>query len=177
MRQRLGIVVLSALVVMTGAYAIADDSNQGPPPHWPTVEGPLALLSPDGDTYLVDLDNEDNAGSGSPDHDMGSLQSPTCIYNDDVKHPIEFNIDVTGALPTTSAALLLEAWDVDLSSGEVDEVYFNGTLIGTLTGASNQFSTTVLTVPLASVVSGENFVQVQVDVNNIHDWCVGLPRV
>jgi hypothetical protein len=176
LRKRLVIIGVCALFATAAGIAVADDSNQGPPPSWPTAEGPLALLSPNGDTYLVDTDNEDNAGSGSPDHDMGSLQSPSCIYNDDPKHPIEFNINVSGALPTTSAALLIEAWDVDESSGEVDEVYFNGTLVGTLTGADNQFSTTVLTIPLADVVAGDNLVQVQVDVNNVHDWCVGIPR-
>lgn len=122
-------------------------------------------------TYLVTDDNENNGRTGTPDGDWD-----TCVWNEDANHPIEFTVPVNGPLPTASAKLLLLCNDVDETSGEVDEVYFNGHLLGTLTGANNQNSTTVFTIPnLSWVVPGNNYVEIHVDVNNpppLSEWCV-----
>jgi hypothetical protein len=136
---------------------------------------PFAAMAPNGDTYITDTDNENNAHTGAPDGDMGGA-SPPCLFNDDTIHPIEFNIFLTGPLPTTSAQLFIEAYDVDETSGEDDQVYVNGTLVGTLTGADSTWSTTVLNVPLAVVQAGANLIEIQVDIHNVHTWCVSVAR-
>lgn len=123
-------------------------------------------------TYVVTDDNENNARTGAPDGDWH-----TCVFNDDPNHPIEFNLPVTGALPLTSAKLLLLCNDVDETSGEVDEVYFNGHLLGTLTGANNQDSTTLFTISdLSWVLAGNNFVEILVDRQGVGNWCVELKQ-
>ena len=123
-------------------------------------------------TYVLTDDNENNARTGTPDGDWH-----TCVFNDDSNHPIEFNMPVTGPLPTYDAKLLLLCNDVDETSGEVDQVYFNGHLLGTLTGANNQDSTTVFTIPnLSWVLPGNNFVQILVDINGVGNWCVELKQ-
>ncbi|MEW6756902.1 MAG: VWA domain-containing protein [Acidobacteriota bacterium] len=122
-------------------------------------------------TYIVTDDNENNARTGTPDGDWN-----TCVWNSDGNHPIEFNVPVTGALPAASAKLLLLCNDVDETSGEVDEVYFNGHLLGTLTGANNQDSTTVFTIPnLSWVLAGNNYVEIHVDVDDT-GWCVYMKQ-
>lgn len=90
-----------------------------------------------GGTYYTDTDNENNAGTGVADNDMDVTVSRGAGI-----HPIEFNIDVNGPLPTTSAFLTIRANDVDEEQGEIDDVYFNGQFIGYLGGANNVQSTT-----------------------------------
>lgn len=161
--------ILSPLLFV--AAAAANDHGQAPAPPAP----PLATaFAPTGDTYLVDTDNENNAGTGAADGDMGAA-SPGCLYNGDPRHPIEFNIFVTGALPTTSAVLLLETWDVDFSSGELDEVFFNNVSLGYATGANGQWSNSTFNLPLGLVVSGKNTVRMMVDVNS-DGWCTWIAR-
>ena len=71
-------------------------------------------------------------GTGAADGDMDAS-----IGNSDGRHPIEFDITVApGDVPTSSAALTIRAFDVDEEQGEVDEVYVNGQLLGTLSGAN-----------------------------------------
>ncbi len=110
-----------------------------------------------GDTYLTSTDNEDNLGNGVADNDLD-----VDIVNTDGNHPIEFNIDVTGALPNDTAYLAINANDVDEEIGEDNEVYFNGALIGSLAGVDSLDSTTVFAVPLNQVGFGDNLVQVNV---------------
>lgn len=112
-------------------------------------------------------DNENNAGSATGDCDMDSY-----VFNTDSISPIEFTINVPNASGITSADLLLLNWDVDETSGEVDEVYFNGHYAGTLTGADNTWSTTALTLNPAWLVTGDNNVRIEIDVTNIHYWTV-----
>jgi hypothetical protein len=114
-----------------------------------------------GGVYYTDTDNEDNAGSGVADNDMD-----VSVGRGDANHPIEFNIDVSGDLPTTSAVLTVRANDVDEEQGEIDNIYFNGTLLEKLTGTNNTWSTTAFTLDPALVVSGNNQVQVDVDVED-----------
>src|SRR5262245_63873350 len=91
-------------------------------------------------TYYTNSDNENNANTHVADNDMDvSLGRSSGI------HPIEFNIDVT-TLPMSSAVLTMYNLDVDEEQGEIDEVYFNGHLLGHLTGADGVWSVTSFAV-------------------------------
>lgn len=138
----------------------------------PAGTTPMAVMA--ADSYLVTTDNEDNAGTQTPDHDMGDTSGGTCFYNTDAVHPLEFNFDVTGALPTTSAELFIRAWDIDETQGEIDEVFLNGTSLGYLTGADSEWSTTLFNVSPALIQPGLNLVQVMVDINNSGSWCASI---
>jgi hypothetical protein len=114
-----------------------------------------------GGTFYTNTDNENNAGTGVADNDMDVL-----LGNADPEHPIEFNIAVT-SLPTTSAVLTLRAYDVDEESGEQDDVYLNGVLLGSLSGANNVWNATTFVIDLVAhpnlLLIGDNRVTVQVD--------------
>lgn len=125
-----------------------------------------ALLPPvtavAGATVFTNTDNENNANTGVADNDMD-----TVVGSASGIHPIEFRIDNVPAAPTTSAVLTLRAFDVDEEQGEVDEVYLNNVLIGTLSGANNVWNATAITIDLAAhpnlIVPGSNLVRVMVD--------------
>ena len=129
----------------------------------------LALLVPcasafAGATYVTDTDNENNAGTGVADGDMD-----TSISASSGVHPIEFNIDVSGALPTTSAYLTIRGNDIDENTGpgggsssEIDDVYFNGHKLGYLTGENQKWSTSAFSFDPAWVVPGKNKVEIQI---------------
>ncbi|MCU0305976.1 MAG: hypothetical protein MUC56_18125 [Thermoanaerobaculales bacterium] len=128
-------------------------------------------------TYVVTSDNDNNAYSGSPDGDWGY-----CLYNDDPKHPIEFHFDVSES-SISSAQLLLLCHDVDQNTTpgnpEIDKVYVNGSYLGNLTGANDEDSTTIFTVPSASVGPGRNRVRIDVNTNpgsQPDDWCVEIKQ-
>jgi len=109
------------------------------------------------------IDNENNANTHVADGDMDLY-----LYNSNSVHPIEFDIFVSN-MAFTSAQLSILAYDIDETSGEIDRVAFNGVTVGYLTGANNQWSTTVLDINPALVnpgPSGVNLVQVFVDINN-----------
>ena len=116
-------------------------------------------------------DNQDNAGSGVGDCDMDVY-----LFNDSPIQPIEFTINIPDASGVSAVDLLLLNWDIDESSGEVDEVYFNGNFAGTLTGADNTWSTTALALDPAWIATGDNnLVRVDIDVNNPSpNWAVTL---
>ena len=169
LRIALIVIVLCLLLAQAAVPMVAqgpvDDCN---PPSGPA---PAPMGASKGGTYVTDTDNENNARTGSADGDMGGA-SPPCIWDSDANHPIEFNIAVTGPLPSSSAALAIAAYDVDEGRGrEVDEVYFNGHLLGTLTGQNNQWSTTLFAVNPDWVVSGDNLVEILVDVASPGDYC------
>ena len=132
-----------------------------------------------GATVYTDADNENNAGTGVADADMGgngdtqgSVGNVPYIGNQDARHPIEFNVFVS-ARPSRSATLTVRAYDVDEEpttpggDHEVDLVYLNGVLLGPLSGANNLWNATVLNIDLTAhpnlIVAGKNTVQVQVD--------------
>jgi hypothetical protein len=108
-----------------------------------------------GDTYYTNADNNDNDSNGIPDNDMG-LE----ISNGDVIHPVEFDIFVTGSLPSTSAILSITAFDVDEETGETNSVFINGNLLGTLSGQDSQANTSAFVVDTADVLAGANLVEV-----------------
>ena len=134
--------------------------------HPPTLLGTifLALLlmltstkALGGATYFTDTDNEDNAGTGSPDGDMDFR-----LGRNDAKHPIEFNINVTESLPQESAILTINANDVDEEAGETDTVYLNGTKLGRLSGENNKDNTTKFSVTPNLIQQGKNTVRIEV---------------
>lgn len=130
----------------------------------------MLLASPaEAAKYLTNTDNENNAGTGVADGDMGG-SPPPCVYNTDGTHPIEFEINVTGAVPTQNAYLAIFIADVDWPS-EVDEVFLNGHSLGYATGVDELNYSTLFVIPdLSWVVAGDNLIQVYVDVNN-GAWC------
>ena len=108
-------------------------------------------------TYYTNSDNENNANTHVADNDMDvSLGAASGIQ------PIEFNIDVA-VLPKSSAVLTMRNLDVDEEQGEIDLVYFNGHLLGKLTGADNVWSSTAFNIDPAWVVTGRNLVRVDID--------------
>ncbi|MFP4470398.1 MAG: choice-of-anchor L domain-containing protein [Bacteroidales bacterium] len=120
--------------------------------------------------HITTDDNENNALAGIPDYDMDEY-----LYNDDPIAPIEFNIFIE-EVTVESAQLNLYAWDVDEIDGEVDEVYVNGNHVGNLTGANDEWSTTVFNVDPSYLVpgpNGKNLIQVFIDVFD-DGWAVNV---
>ena len=128
-------------------------------------------------TYVLTEDNDNNTYSGSPDGDWGY-----CLYNDDPKHPIEFSFDVNES-SISSAQMLLLCHDVDQfteqGNPEIDKVYVNNTYVGDLTGANDEDSTTVFTIPTSALSAGNNRVRIDVNQNPgtpSTEWCVELKQ-
>ena len=134
------------------------------------VFGGLGVIpSAEAARYITTADNENNAGTGVPDNDMGS-----CIFNDDSRHPIEFNINLSGALPTKNAYLSVFINDIDWPD-EVDEIFLNGHSLGFAAGLNGVNNSTLFVLPdLSWVKAGKNLVQVRVDKNNVHSWCAAV---
>ncbi|HPE58132.1 MAG TPA: choice-of-anchor L domain-containing protein [Bacteroidales bacterium] len=121
--------------------------------------------------HITTDDNENNALQGVPDYDMDEY-----LFKDDPKAPIEFNIFVDEA-NIESAQLSIYAWDVDELQGEVDEVYINGNFLGALTGADDEWSTTIFNVDPAFLnpgPNGMNLIQIFIDVATNGDWAVNV---
>lgn len=119
-------------------------------------------------SYVVTNDNENNALAGIPDYDMDVY-----LFKFDNIAPIEFNIFVLDAV-IDEAQLNLYAWDVDEIDGEIDHVYVNGTLVGSLTGADDEWSTSVFYLDPALITTGKNLIQVFIDVNTNGNWAVNV---
>lgn len=133
----------------------------------------FAVLGSDGsrgttNTAFTTADNEDNNLTGNPDYDMDSY-----LFRGDDGTPIEFNLFVSDPVVNT-AQLSIYAWDIDETAGEIDHLYFNGHFVGMLTGADDQWSTSVFNINPAWVnpgPNGKNLVKVLIDVNNA-GWAV-----
>ncbi len=130
-------------------------------------------------TYVLTDDNDNATHSGVPDGDWGY-----CLYNNDSKHPIEFRFDVAET-SFSSAQLLILANDVDQLTDpdfpEQDKVFMNGTYLGDLTGANDEDSTTLFTVPTGALRTGSNWVTIQVNqhpssVGDPEKWCVEIKQ-
>ncbi len=128
-------------------------------------------------TYVLTEDNNNNSWTGTPDGDWGY-----CLYNNDPKHPIEFTFNVNES-SISSAQLLLLCHDVDQfttpGNPEIDKVYVNNNYIGDLTGANDEDSTTLFTVPVSALTSGTNRVRIDVNQNPgtpSNEWCVELKQ-
>ena len=118
------------------------------------------LVSPvfAGATYITTDDNENNVGAGVADGDLDEY-----LDMNDSQSPIEFNINVNGALPTSSAHLTIYAFDIDEEDGEFDEVYFNDRLLGHLSGKHNTWSSSVFELNPSWVRTGNNLVKVVIN--------------
>jgi hypothetical protein len=134
---------VSLALLLAGGVALAQDVR--PSDGWDEASMPHVP----GGTYYTDTDNENNAHSGHPDHDMGigpaSLQ---VLCPKDPQMPIEFRISSPGA----KATLTIAAWDVDedtIEPGipEEDAVYFNGVYLGDLVaGPSDTWTVSTFSV-------------------------------
>ncbi|MDQ7075704.1 MAG: hypothetical protein Q9O24_11265 [Gammaproteobacteria bacterium] len=163
-----------------------------------------------GNTYITFADNLAQDGvTPIPDGDLVFTSNAQGNGGQPVVHalavpfgiqqagPIEFNINVTGALPQQTAYLTLTAFDVDEDDPanptfpELDTVTFNGVLLGSgvptgfvdranvpinqgsyLTGFNASYSTSVFKIPLGSVVVGNNTVVIQPSVVKGSSWAV-----
>jgi len=121
-------------------------------------------------------DNENNSLTGVPDNDLNTY---LCKGSDIL--PIEFNFFINNHA-IESAELEIETFDVDQGGGfglpfnEVDKVYFNGTLIGELSGSNEGVSFTTINVPPSLINSGinsKNLVQIYVSVLGKY-WCTNV---
>ncbi len=138
-------------------------------PATPQVVVPVTLqVKPANCTFIITDDNENNALAGVPDYDMDVY-----LFKSDYRAPIEFNIFVPDQA-IEMAQLNLYAWDVDEYQGEIDEVYVNGTLVGTLTGADDEWSTTVFNLDPSLINTGKNLIQIFIDVNTNGNWAVNV---
>ncbi|MEN8226149.1 MAG: T9SS type A sorting domain-containing protein [Bacteroidota bacterium] len=114
---------------------------------------------------VTTTDNENNALTGTPDYDMD-----TYLFDGDPGTPIEFNIFIDDPV-VTIAQLSILAWDVDWVGhsgwlGELDRVYINGHYIGYLTGANDEWSTSVFFIDPTWVnagPAGKNLIQIEID--------------
>ncbi|KPL15270.1 MAG: hypothetical protein AMJ93_16745, partial [Anaerolineae bacterium SM23_84] len=136
-------------------------------------------------TYVTTQDNENNSHTGYADGDMGP--DPDCIFRNDSRHPIEFNIYVPSLSPPFSwATLSLRVWDVDEEAQdcpERDTVYFNGNFVGYLRGANDTWSTSgPYDINPSWVRQGNNLVEIQVNTTGClgsqgqERWCVGVKQ-
>lgn len=131
----------------------------------------------DGDgriTLLLAADNQNNAGTGVSDNDF----RVTGVYN--IANPAEFDMAV-GTGNAGTARLRIRANDVENASAgfdpEVDEVYVNNVLIGTLAQfADNVTGDTVLTFDAALLASGVARIRIQ-NVNSTQDYSFRIDDV
>lgn len=106
-------------------------------------------------TYAQIKDNENNAHTGVPDGDLLAN-----LKDDSALAPIEFNIDMSGALPRFCAALYIRAFDVDPS--DVTELFLNGESLGPLTiGPNSEWVSTTVQVRRNLIRQGKNLVEIR----------------
>jgi Domain of unknown function (DUF4785) C-terminal domain len=91
--------------------------------------------------------------------------------------PLDFNIDMNGyqAHPSDPSKVTLRVYDIDQQGApgcgpEVDKVYVNGSYLGDLTGANNQWSIVTLSIPAGKLVTGSNHFQVLIDTTHSGCW-------
>jgi len=166
-----------------------------------------------GNTYITFADNLGQGGVPTPDGDLVFTSNPqgnggisvfkagSTVFNPATQQagPIEFNINVTGALPQSSAYLTVTALDVDedgdpafpTAPPELDTIQFNGVTLGSalptgftdalnvpitqgsyLTGFNNTYSTSVFQIPLGNVVTGNNTVVIHPSQVRNSSWAV-----
>jgi len=150
------IIFIGIVIPQTFSQTIFLDTDSIPKPH---------NHLPTDQVSITNSDNENNANQGFPDWDMDVY-----LGRLDENVPIEFNIFVED-LTIGSAQLNILAWDVDWDPGpgrlgERDQVWLNGHFLGYLSGANEQWSTTIFDVNPSIVIpgpSGKNLVQIYVD--------------
>jgi hypothetical protein len=104
--------------------------------------------------YVTTEDNENNAGTGVADDDMGYTQ-PDWVCTDDERAPVEFNI-VVGEEICSDGVLTLQGFH-----WEGGEVYLNGDSLGASPDLGEaEWSAATFDVPMASLVRGDNLVEI-----------------
>lgn len=140
---------LSMVMLLSGGVALAQGGvSVLPPPDPPTAAAGM---------YVTTEDNEDNAGTGVADDDMGSTD-PVGMCPQDENAPIEFNI-VVGDEICSAGQLSLAAFDFE--SGQ-HELYVNGHFLGTLPSQEEEvWEVLVFNVPQAALKQGANLVEIE----------------
>ncbi|HVZ50363.1 MAG TPA: hypothetical protein VG986_00220 [Pseudolabrys sp.] len=129
--------------------------------------------------YGTDTDNQNNAGTGVADGDMGGTGAP-CVFNTDSYSPIEFDITIPKTAAGSPGNLHMNVWDVDTntipSDPEIDKVYLNNTSLGTLTGKDNTWGVNYFNIPPGVLKAGKNRVKITPDTGNPggSHWCVAV---
>jgi hypothetical protein len=145
-----GLLLGGCLALLLGGGAWAQDVQPAfePPPDPPTATEGL---------YVTTEDNDDNAGTGVADGDMGYTDTPW-VCDDDEEAPIEFNIVV--------AASTCSGGELSIASrafeDDNDEVYINGHFLGYLTEEEG-YSVFLFDVPQAALNEGTNRVRIVID--------------
>lgn len=145
-----GLLALTASLLLVGV-ALAQDVGAGipTPPDPPKARAGV---------YVTSEDNEDNAGTGVADNDMGTIK-PRLICGNDPLGPIEFNI-VVGEEMSSGGQLALAAWD--FTSG-LHGVYVNGHFLGTIpVQEKGPWEVLLFEVPQAVLKQGANLVEIEV---------------
>lgn len=155
MRRRWTVSVLLALCLclpLVGAV-LAQDTEPSNDVDLPP-EPPVLKLG----VYVTSEDNENNAGTGAGDDDMGmGALYFVCPASNNV--PIEFNI-VVGDEICSAGQLSLAA--IDFESG-LHEVYVNGHSLGTIPEQEEDvWEVEVFNVPQAVLKQGANLVEIEV---------------
>ncbi len=149
MRRVLVRSVLLGLCLTVLVAGLATARELGRPPITTPPELPAAGLG----VYVTSEDNENNAGTGVADGDMGHA-SPHYLFAEDEEAPVEFNI-VVGDEICSDGVLTLEGF-----FWEGGQVYVNGHLVGTAPDLDEEeWSAAQFDVPLASLKPGANLVQ------------------
>jgi len=123
-----------------------------------------ALAAPSGETKLVfDINQKKLQFKVENGFDLDKY-----LYDD--SSPIKFTIDLLDFKPDSSTQyrVTLRVYDVDQDGTsyylpEVDKVYCNGTYLGKLTGANDQWSTVSLNIPEGVLKAGKNNFEVYID--------------
>jgi len=140
----LGLCVTLMLAGVAAARGLARPPITTPP------EPPVASVG----LYVTSEDNENNAGTGEADGDMGyAAPRYTCTGHDFA--PLEFNILVGDAI-CSGGVLTLEGF-----LWEGGDVYLNGHLLGSTPELfAEEWSAAQFDVPLASLQRGANMVEI-----------------
>jgi len=144
------LIALAVALLMVGpvlAQDVQPSFEMPDPPEPPTAVDGL---------YVTTEDNENNAGTGVADNDMGYTDPPRMCPESD-NDPIEFNIVVDAEICSGGElGLAASAFESGLH-----EVYLNGDLLGYLPDMDEEVWVTVLfEVPQASLKQGKNLVEI-----------------
>jgi hypothetical protein len=139
------------LPLVGAALAQEVEPSYAPPP---PPDPPEAVLG----MYVTTEDNENNAGTGVADDDMGGTD-PAWMCPEAENGPIEFNI-VVGDEICSAGQLSLAA--IDFESGQ-HELYVNGQFLGYIPNIDEGvWEVLTFQVPQAALVEGNNLVEVVV---------------
>jgi hypothetical protein len=174
--NRSAVFALCAAASLFAGAAYAGDANFATSR---AAAGPnkMPILGPG--EYGTNADNENNAGTGVPDGDMGGAGAP-CVFNTDAYSPIEYNITLPAGAAGSAGTLHMNVWDVDTNTDpgnpEVDKVYVNNTYVGTLTGKDNTWGVNYFNIPPNVLKGGKNRVKITPDTRNPGGgiWCVAV---